>query len=260
DVLGNQLPGVRWDLALEVTGAIVEKVHATFLRQWQRLQPNALHPKNILKRILEQELPWSSSHFLGLRHGNKEGLAFIARDNLHHRRDIERAYLKAIGQARDEIWLATPYFLPGRRLRKALVNAAKRGVSVNLLLGTDEFKILNWAVPSLYGQLLAANIVIYEYPKALLHTKAMVVDRRWATLGSSNCDHLSFLLNHEANLIIRNHPVIKEIRWKIADQANDNGIKVEPNVYAQRSYFKKVFNWVVYVFVRVTMSLLTISV
>lgn len=260
DVLGNQLPGVRWDLALEVTGAIVEKVHATFLRQWQRLQPNALHPKNILKRILEQELPWSSSHFLGLRHGNKEGLAFIARDNLHHRRDIERAYLKAIGQARDEIWLATPYFLPGRRLRKALVNAAKRGVSVNLLLGTDEFKILNWAVPSLYGQLLAANIVIYEYPKALLHTKAMVVDRRWATLGSSNCDHLSFLLNHEANLIIRNHQVIKEIRWKIADQANDNGIKVEPNVYAQRSYFKKVFNWVVYVFVRATMSLLTISV
>ncbi len=260
DVLGNQLPGMRWDLALEVTGAIVEKVHVTFLRQWQRLQPNALHPKNILKRILEQELPWSSSHFLGLRHGNKEGLAFIARDNLHHRRDIERAYLKAIGQARDEIWLATPYFLPGRRLRKALVNAAKRGVSVNLLLGTDEFKILNWAVPSLYGQLLAANVVIYEYPKALLHTKAMVVDRRWATLGSSNCDHLSFLLNHEANLIIRNHPVIKEIRWKIADQANDNGIKVEPNVYAQRSYFKKVFNWVAYVFVRATMSLLTISV
>jgi hypothetical protein len=54
--------------------------------------------------------------------------------------------------------------------------------------------------------------------------------------------------------------VIKEIRWKIADQANDNGIKVEPNVYAQRSYFKKVFNWVAYVFVRATMSLLTISV
>jgi len=260
DAVGNQLAGARWDLALEVTGAIVEKVHATFLRQWQRLQPKALHPKNILKRILEQELPWSSSHFLGLRHGNKEGLAFIARDNLHHRRDIERAYLKAIGQARDEIWLVTPYFLPGRRLRRALINAAKRGVSVNLLLGRDEFRVLNWAVPSLYGQLLAANIAIYEYPKALLHTKAMVVDRRWATLGSSNCDHLSFLLNHEANLIIRNHSVIKEIRWKIADQATDNGVKVEPNVYAQRSYFEKVFNWVAYMFVRVVMGLLTIGV
>jgi cardiolipin synthase len=54
--------------------------------------------------------------------------------------------------------------------------------------------------------------------------------------------------------------VIKEIRCKIADKANDNGIKVEPNVYAQRSYLKKVFNWVAYVFVRATMSLLTISV
>ena len=112
----------------------------------------------------------------------------------------------------------------------------------------------------MYGQLLAANIAIYEYPKALLHTKAMVVDRRWATLGSSNCDHLSFLLNHEANLIIRNHSVIKEIRWKIADQAADNGVKVEPNVYAKRSYFERVFNWVTYMFVRVVMGLLTIGV
>jgi cardiolipin synthase len=88
----------------------------------------------------------------------------------------------------------------------------------------------------------------------------MVVDRRWATLGSSNCDHLSFLLNHEANLIIRNHSVIKEIRWKIADQAADNGVKVEPNVYAKRSYFERVFNWVTYMFVRVVMGLLTIGV
>ena len=67
-------------------------------------------------------------------------------------------------------------------------------------------------------------------------------------------------MNHEANLIIRNHSVIKEIRWKIADQATDNGVKVEPNVYAQRSYFEKVFNWVAYMFVRVVMGLLTIGV
>ena len=54
---GEKLSGLRWDLSLKATGKIVEKVHATFLRQWQRMQPNALHPRNILKRILDQELP-----------------------------------------------------------------------------------------------------------------------------------------------------------------------------------------------------------
>jgi cardiolipin synthase A/B len=143
---GRLLSGLRWDLSLKATGIVVEKVHATFLRQWQRMQPNALHPRNILKRILDQELPWNTSHFLGIRHDQKASVAFIARDNLHHRRDIERAYLKAIGQSREEIWLVTPYFMPGRRFRKALIRAAERGVAVNLLLGRDEFRALNWSV------------------------------------------------------------------------------------------------------------------
>lgn len=256
---GQTLKGIRWDLALHATGAIVEKVHATFLRQWQRMQPNALHPRNILKRIWDQELPWNTSHFLGIRHDQKASLAFIARDNLHHRRDIERAYLKAIGQSREEIWLATPYFMPGRRFRKALIRAAERGVAVNLLLGRDEFRVLNWSVPNLYGQLLAAKIAIYEYPSGLLHAKAMVVDRRWATLGSSNCDHLSFLLNHEANLVIRNHPVVKEIRWKIEDQALEKGIKVDSDLYSRRPFWAKVFNWVSYGFVRFLLVFLTVG-
>jgi cardiolipin synthase len=253
------LSGLRWDLSLKTTGKVVEKVHATFLRQWQRMQPNALHPRNILKRILDQELPWNTSHFLGVRHDQKASLAFIARDNLHHRRDIERAYLKAIGQSREEIWLATPYFMPGRRFRKALIRAAQRGVAVNLLLGRDEFRVLNWSVPSLYGQFLAENITIYEYPLGLLHTKAMVVDQRWATLGSSNCDHLSFLLNHEANLVIRNHPIVKEIRWKIEEQAFEKGIKVDSDLYAQRPILAKLFNWVSYAFVRLLLIFLTVG-
>jgi cardiolipin synthase A/B len=256
---GRHLSGLRWDLSLKATGKVVEKVHATFLRQWQRMQPSALHPRNILKRILDQELPWNTSHFLGTRHDQKASLAFIARDNLHHRRDIERAYLKAIGQSREEIWLATPYFMPGRRFRKALIRAAERGVAVNLLLGRDEFKVLNWSVPSLYGQFLAANITIYEYPLGLLHAKAMVVDRRWATLGSSNCDHLSFLLNHEANLVVRNHPVVKEIRWKIEDQALEKGIKIDSDLYSKRPFMIKVFNWLTYGLVRLLLVFLTVG-
>ena len=48
---GNLLNGLRWDLALRATGGVVEKAHATFLRQWQRLKPNSMNPQNILKRM-----------------------------------------------------------------------------------------------------------------------------------------------------------------------------------------------------------------
>ena len=257
DSSGNLLNGLRWDLALRATGAVVEKAHATFLRQWQRLQPNSMNPQNILKRMLEQELPWGNNQFLGLRHDAKSEIALVARDNLHHRRDIERASLKAIGQSREEIWLVTPYFLPGRRLRKALVNAAQRGVAVNLLLGKDEFRMLNWAVPTLYGQFLKANISIYEYPNGLLHAKTLVVDGRWATLGSSNFDHFSFLLNHEANLIIRNHEVIKVIRYRITDQVMKLAQKVYSEAYDQRPIYEKLANWISYIFVRFVLSIIT---
>jgi cardiolipin synthase len=87
----------------------------------------------------------------------------------------------------------------------------------------------------------------------------MVVDQRWATLGSSNCDHLSFLLNHEANLVIRNHPVVKEIRSKIADQALEKGIKVDSDLYSKRPFMAKVFNWVSYGFVRLLLVFLTVG-
>lgn len=254
---GQLLNGVRWDLAFRATGSIVAKVHATFLRQWQRLQPNAMHPREILKRIFEQEIPWGSHQFLGLRQGNHSGIALVARDNLHHRRDIEKASLKAIGQSQDEIWLVTPYFLPGRRLRKALVHASERGVTVKLLVGKDEFRMLNLAVPTLYGQLLRANISIYEYPNGLLHAKALVVDGRWATLGSSNFDHFSFLLNHEANLIVRNHQVIDEIRCKINDQVTTLACRVRSEIFEKRPFYEKLTNWISYIFVRFILSLIT---
>lgn len=260
DADGQAIGGVRWDLALQASGKIVEIVHAAFFRQWQRLQANALSPKNIVRRLLDLETPWRSRHYLGIRHGSKPYIAFIARDNLHHRRDIERAYLKAIGQSQEEIWLVTPYFLPGYRLRQALVRAAIRGVSVNLLLGKDEFKLLDWAAPTLYGQLLKAGIVIYEYPKGLLHAKVMVVDRRWASLGSSNSDHLSFFVNHEANFVVKNHPVIKEIRYKIADRAMEYCQLVDQELYVKRSLIKKTINWLTYQVVRTSLSILAIGV
>ncbi len=128
--------------------------------------------------------------------------ALLLRDNVSHRGDIERAYLKALGSARQDIVIANAYFIPGRRLRRALIHAAQRGVRVRLLLqGKYEHFLQYHAARPVYHQLLGAGIEIHEYAPSALHAKVAVVDRRWATVGSTNLDPLSLLLAREANVM-----------------------------------------------------------
>ncbi len=129
---------------------------------------------------------------------------FIVRDNLRQRRSIERAYIEAIRSARQRIVLVCPYFYPGGEFRRALGDAARRGVSVRLLLqGKLDYRLAGLAARALYDELLSAGVEIFEYMPAFLHAKVAVIDDNWATVGSSNIDPLSLLLNLEANLIVR---------------------------------------------------------
>ena len=90
--------------------------------------------------------------------------AMLLRDNLRNRTAIERAYLRAIGRAHDEIIIANAYFVPGGRMRRALVNAARRGVRVLLLVqGRYEYFMQYYASRPVFGALLHAGVEIIEY-------------------------------------------------------------------------------------------------
>jgi cardiolipin synthase len=143
-------------------------------------------------------------------------------------------------------------------LRRALTGAARRGVDVRLLIGRKEFRLLDWAVPSLYGSLLRAGVRIAEYDKAMLHGKVAVVDDDWGTVGSSNLDALSLFLNHEANVVIVNEPLIATLRASIL-QAFDAARKIDPARYSARRWPERLLNWGAYAFYRVAMKLLTIG-
>ena len=141
---------------------------------------------------------------------------FTIRDNLRHRRDIERAYLAGVRTARREILIATAYFFPGVRFRRALISAAARGVKVTLLLQARvEYRLLHYASRALYGQLLTAGVAIQEYHRSFLHAKVAVVDSRWATVGSSNIDPYSFLMSREANVFVRDAAFAGELRVEL---------------------------------------------
>ena len=130
--------------------------------------------------------------------------AFLVRDNVRQRRTIERSYIEAIRHARHRVDLAVAYFYPGRDFRRALRQAASRGVKVRLLMqGKIDYRIAALAARALYDELREHGVQIYEYMPAYLHAKIALVDDDWATVGSSNIDPLSLLLNLEANVVVR---------------------------------------------------------
>lgn len=130
--------------------------------------------------------------------------AFVVRDNIGGRRAIERRLIDAMRHARQRIDIAVPYFYPGRRFRRALRQAAARGVQVRLLLqGKVDYPIAALAARVLYDELRSRGVRIFEYTPAFLHAKVALVDDAWATVGSSNIDPLSLLLNLEANVLVR---------------------------------------------------------
>lgn len=166
--------------------------------------------------------------------------AFIQRTNLKHRRDIERAYLLAIGKAHHEIILANSYFLPGRRFRKALLLAAARGVKVKLLLqGCFDFRFVHYATQALYDELLAAGIEIYEYQPSLLHAKVAVIDNHWATVGSSNIDPTSLYFSREANVVALDHDFAATLHSNLEAAIQTASHRVHAADLARRSWWER---------------------
>ncbi|MCA9667815.1 MAG: cardiolipin synthase [Myxococcales bacterium] len=116
---------------------------------------------------------------------------------------IQRIFFTAITSARRRVLLTTPYFVPDQAMRVALETAALRGVDVRLLLPRiSDMPLVLYAGRSYYDELLRSGVRIYEYEGGVLHAKTMVVDDRWATVGSANMDVRSFRLNFEINAAI----------------------------------------------------------
>ena len=161
--------------------------------------------------------------------------ALVLRDNLRRRTQIERAYRKAIGEARSEIIIANAYFMPGARLRHALIHAARRGVRVRLLLqGRYEYFMQYHAARPVFGALLAAGVEIHEYAPSFLHAKVAVIDSRWSTVGSSNLDPLSLLLAREANVVVTDRVFAQDLRQRLEHAMQHEGQLMDPAAYARR--------------------------
>ncbi len=247
------LAAPRFDFAVRVNGPLVHDVAQTMTQFWWRLKA--------AKEVRERDFPsaWAAlqravtsaaegesgdpdtaggdgaSHADGKNPKGIARAALVLRDNLRRRTQIERAYRKAIGEARSEIIIANAYFVPGARLRRGLIHAAKRGVQVRLLLqGRYEYFMQYHAARPVFGALLAAGVEIHEYAPSFLHAKVAVIDSHWVTVGSSNLDPLSLLLAREANVVVDNVELAQDLRQRLDLAMQSQGQRMDPKTYANR--------------------------
>jgi len=231
----------RFDYAVRIQGPLVGRIQAVMQRLWMVAALAGLQENQSvdLPQIIDPG-PCGNQH-----------AAFLVRDNLWHRSDIEDAYLQAIEEARSEVLIANAYFLPGVRFRHALAAAARRGVRVLLLLqGRVEYVLMHYASRALYGSLLEAGIEIHEYHKSFLHAKVAVIDGRWATVGSSNIDPFSLLLAREANLFVVDDEFAGALRNSLLAAMDAGAHQVQRENWSRQPLSVRITTWVSYGFAR----------
>jgi len=157
---------------------------------------------------------WLSRRLRDARVPPPRGPVRIHLSDLGGGRRLRGRYLKAIGGARRSVLVAHAYFLPDRRLVRTITAAARRGVSVTLILpGRSDVPLARAATRSLYGQLLRAGVRIHEWTETVLHAKAAVMDGRRLLVGSFNLDPFS-LANLEALVEVNDAAVAREgVAW-----------------------------------------------
>jgi len=247
---GHRLPAPRWDFTVRVRGPLVAQIHHEAAGQWMRTGRLRLRKRlQLFREMRKQPIPSCES---------PARAAFVVRDNLRNRATIQKAYLQALGHARDSVLLATPYFAPGRKFRKALAHAARRGVKVTLLIGVGEFRIQDAVAHSFYPKLLADGIRVVEYRKTQLHAKVAVVDDDWATVGSSNCDGLSLFVNQEANVVV-NDPAFTATLRRHIERGIADGVEVCPQEFAHTGWLQRASYGAAYMLYKLVMRVVTIG-
>lgn len=244
DFIDPNVPGglqqPRLDYAVSLRGPLVNNVHDAMIQLWSRIEA----VRELRSQDIAGALEALRSADQDLRLPTRGTVQLVLRDNVRHRSQIERAYRKAIGSAHEEVWVASAYFFPGLRLRRALVLAARRGVRVRLLLqGKYEYFLPYRASRQLYGKLLAAGIEIYEYHASVLHAKVAVVDGYWATVGSSNLDPFSLLLAREANVVVREASFAQALQASLSEAMTSGARRVDPHSFAHRPWWQQLVDW-----------------
>jgi cardiolipin synthase len=161
---------------------------------------------------------------------------------------MSSAYLASIYRADRRVWIKNSYFVPDRRVVRALRRAARRGVDVRVILpGISDVPVTAWASRHVWGRLMSAGVRIYQWTHGILHSKTAVVDGRWSTIGTFNLDHLSLRMNLEVNVTVLDSDFGARMEARFERDLEDC-MEVEPRAFKFRSLGDRLLELIAYRF------------
>jgi len=156
-------------------------------------------------------------------------------DPLRRNYPIRSVYLRAIERAQKHIYITNAYFLPDPAFRGALIDAAHRGVDVQVILPWESnHLVVDWVARHWFIDYLDAGIKLFDYEAAMIHAKSVTIDGMWTTIGSANLDRLSLWFNHEINVEIYSEAVAAQME-AIFDCDKGQTREIERENWAARS-------------------------
>lgn len=218
----------RWrDCGMHLAGPVVHELQRLFWESWRG--EGGAAPAGAMRPVPEP--------------AGSDGVLVVSGGPNHRRSLIKRSYQLAITHAEQRLSIVTPYFLPGPRLVRLMLKAARRGVRVTLLLpGESDVPLLKIVGHPYLNLLLKSGVEVYERGGTVLHAKLMLVDDLWTTVGSANFDQRSFYRNYETNLIVES----REFSGKVARMMEEDlarSIRLTADLHQQRKWYEALLEW-----------------
>ena len=193
----NSKLGLWRDYHLRLTGEGVQDLQKQFLHDWrddtaQDLLENAIYfPKQQPGTMLHRFIPTDGAY-------------------------LQQTFLNLIESAKKELYIGTPYFIPGKKIMDALLQAKGRGVHVTILVPHKaDHPLVREARLPYCRKLIQAGCDIYSFQKGFFHAKIIMVDNHICDIGTANVDMRSLYLNHEINCLLYDETFIKKIKNEI---------------------------------------------
>jgi len=223
------------DTHIEIQGPAVAQLQTLFVGNWQQAGEH-------------EDLSAKDKYFPTIKPAGDNLVTIVANDSESNDRSLYGTYVAAFTCATKRLWITHAYFAPNEELLTALIDAAKRGVDVRLIVPsfTDSRVVLN-ATQATFTQLLDAGVKIYELKDALLHAKSVVIDSSVTIIGSSNLDMRSFLHNDEVNAIVISRDTAQRME-EVFQRDQQSARAVELEAWERRSLWQRTKEFFVHMF------------
>lgn len=226
--VGKGKLGLWRDTHLKIEGDAVKMLQALFATDWYFLNDGELLP-DIEKYFPEPKVKGSTPVQIASSGPDSNWAS------------IMQAFFAAITRARHHIYISSPYFLPNQAILTALKVAALSGIDVRIMLPSrSDTKIVYWATRSYIGELIEAGIKVYFYRRGFNHSKLIMIDSSFSSVGSANMDIRSFEDNFEVSAIIYDREIAVELESEFLKDLEDS-MEITTQMWSRRSEVHSIY-------------------